>query len=62
MDWSPLARIVARYIIGALALKFGGEVWDDPELVNTIALALTGLAAAATEAAYTYAKRKGWTL
>lgn len=62
MDWAPFARIVARYIIGALAVKLGGDVWDDPELLNTVALALTGIAAAATETAYAYAKRKGWTL
>jgi ABC-type uncharacterized transport system permease subunit len=60
MDWSPWARIVARYVIGALAAKFGGDVLTGPELENVLALTITALAGAATEAVYAYAKRKGW--
>jgi ABC-type uncharacterized transport system permease subunit len=62
MDWAPLARIVARYILGALAAKVGGDVWTDPELQNIVALILTGAAASMVEWLYAKAKARGWTL
>jgi ABC-type uncharacterized transport system permease subunit len=62
MDWAPLARIVARYILGAIAAKIGGDVWADPELLNIVTLALTGMAAAVVEWLYAKAKARGWTL
>lgn len=62
MDWSPWARIAARYIIGALAAKFGADVIADPELESILALTITAAAGAATEAFYAYAKKRGWAL
>jgi len=59
MTYAPLARIILRYIAGAGIMgsqALGNQLAADPDLVLYLSLGL----AAAVEAAYTYAKRKGW--
>lgn len=57
MKFGPIARILLRYGAGIL---FGASVGDalaaDPDVVLVVALAIGG----AVEAAYAYAKRRGW--
>ena len=58
-----LARIVARYLAGALVAygliphEVGQELAMDPD----VALVLGAAISAVTEAVYAIAKRKGWT-
>lgn len=56
-----IIRIVLRYLSGALiAAGWLAPEYDlslDPELISMIGVGI----AAATEAAYAYAKRRGWT-
>jgi preprotein translocase subunit Sec61beta len=59
MTWAPLARIVLRYVVGAGIMgsqTLGDQLAADPDLV----LGLCVGAAAVIEAAYAFAKRKGW--
>lgn len=57
MNFGPIARIILRYGIGYLAGSQAGEALAmDPDAVLVLSLAL----GAAVEAAYAYAKRKGW--
>ena len=60
MDYAPWARIILRYVLGAVFMG-SGEVGDmlaaDPDLVAALSVGL----GVAVEAAYVYAKRKGWT-
>jgi hypothetical protein len=57
MDYAPLARIVLRYIVGAvIGMETGGLLAGDADMVLWLALAIGAL----VEAAYAYAKRKGW--
>jgi len=57
--YGPIARILIRYGVG---LVLGANVADiavgNPDLVTVVA----GAVGAVNEAAYTIAKRKGWTL
>jgi hypothetical protein len=56
-DWAPLARIVLRYIVGAVAgMEAGAVLAGDPDIVFYVALGI----GAAVEVVYAYAKRKGW--
>ena len=58
MEYAPIARIVLRYIVGAiLGMEAGGILAGDPDVVAYVAIGV----GAAVEAAYAYAKRKGWT-
>lgn len=57
MNYAPLARIVLRYIVGAVAgMEAGSLLAGDPDVVLYVALGI-GLA---VEVAYTFAKRRGW--
>jgi hypothetical protein len=57
MDWAPWARIALRYGIGYLAGSEAGEALSlNPDAVLVVAFAM----GAAVEAAYAFAKRKGW--
>jgi hypothetical protein len=57
MDYAPLARIVLRYIVGGVVgMETGGLLAGDADVVLWLALGI----GAAVEAAYAYAKRKGW--
>ena len=59
MTYAPLARIILRYIAGAGIMgsqALGNQLASDPDLVLYLSLGL----AAAVEAAYALAKRKGW--
>ncbi len=59
MDYAPIARIVLRYVIGAAFMgsdEIGAQLSADPDLVMAVAVAV----GAAVEAAYAFAKRKGW--
>jgi hypothetical protein len=57
MNFGPVARIILRYGIGYLAGSQAGEALAmDPDAVLLLSLGL----GAAVEAAYAYAKRKGW--
>ena len=58
-DFGPLARILLRYGIGYLAGSQAGDMLAmDRDAVLMLSLAL----GAGVEAAYGYAKRKGWAL
>lgn len=59
MNWAPLARILLRYLAGAGimgSMTLGDQLVADPDLVLYVSLAI----GAVVEAAYTYAKRRGW--
>lgn len=59
MNWAPLARILLRYLAGAGvmgSLTLGEDLAADPDLVLYVSLAI----GAAVEAAYAYAKKRGW--
>lgn len=57
-----IARIIARYLSGALVAygvlpqEAGAELAMDPD----VALVLGGIISAVTEGFYAWAKRKGW--
>ena len=58
MNMAPLARIIARYGVGVvLGMEAGELAAGDPDIVAVIAIVI-GLA---TETAYGFAKRRGWT-
>lgn len=57
MDYAPIARIVLRYVIGAVVgMAQGNMLAADPDLVTVVALGI----GAGVELAYAIAKRKGW--
>ena len=59
MTYAPLARILLRYVAGAGiagSQTLGNQLASDPDLVLYLSLGL----AAVVEAAYAYAKRRGW--
>lgn len=57
MDYAPIARIVLRYVIGAVVgMAQGDMLAADPDVVTVAALGI----GAAVEALYVVAKRKGW--
>ncbi|MEB3211098.1 MAG: hypothetical protein VKL39_07070 [Leptolyngbyaceae bacterium] len=57
MDYAPYARIVIRYIVGAvIGMDAADTLAGDPDAVTIVALGI----GAAVEAAYAFAKRKGW--
>jgi hypothetical protein len=59
MTYAPLARIILRYIAGAGVMgsqQIGNQLAADADLVLYLSLGI----AAAVEAAYAFAKRKGW--
>jgi len=61
MDWAPYARIVARYIIGGIGgTAVGDAIVNDPDLMNLLTMALSGVGAAAVEWVYAKAKARGW--
>lgn len=58
MDFSPLARIILRYLVGAAFVgspAIGKQLAMDPDMVMMVSVAI----GAGVEAAYTWAKRKG---
>ena len=57
MDWAPFARIIIRYIVGAvIGMDAGDTLAGDPDVVTIVALGI----GAAVEVLYAAAKRKGW--
>lgn len=59
MNYAPLARIALRYIVGGVFMgsdAVGQQLAADPDIVAVAAVAV----GVAVEAAYTFAKRKGW--
>lgn len=57
MNYAPYARIIVRYIVGAIIGADAANVLSaDPDLITVIALVI----GAAVEALYEIAKRKGW--
>lgn len=55
---APIVRIVLRYGVGAVVgMEIGGMLAGDPDVVMLLAAGV----GAATEAAYVFAKKKGWT-
>lgn len=57
MNYAPIARSILRYGAGYLLGRASGETLAaDPDVVAMLALALGAL----VEAAYAFAKRKGW--
>jgi hypothetical protein len=53
----PIARIILRYGVGlVIGMEAGEMLAGDADIVGVVALAV----GVATEAVYTYAKRKGW--
>lgn len=57
MKFGPLARIALRYGVGVLAGAAAGDALAaDPDVVLVVSLGI----GAAVEAAYVFAKRKGW--
>lgn len=58
-DYAPIARIVLRYLVGAVIGVEGGSLLaGDPDVVLYIALGI----GVVVEAIYALAKRNGWTL
>ncbi len=61
MDYAPIARIVARYVIGVVAgAAVSDAVLNDPDLMNMLTMGITAVASYAVEKIYAIAKRKGW--
>lgn len=58
---APFARIIARYISGALVTYGMLTAPDAAQLNPDIALIVGAVLGAGVEVAYTYAKRVGWT-
>jgi hypothetical protein len=57
MDFFPIARIVLRYIVGAIVgMETGALLAGDPDVVLYVALGIGLL----VEVAYGIAKRRGW--
>ena len=57
MNYAPIARVLIRYIVGAVIGMDGAAILvGDPDVVTVVALGI----GAAVEVAYTMAKRKGW--
>jgi hypothetical protein len=57
MDFAPVARIIIRYIVGAvIGMDAGATLAGDPDVVTVAAIGI----GAAVEAAYAVAKKKGW--
>ncbi len=62
----PIARIIARYAVGALIMKgildtqVGGQLATDADLVGLIQIALGAAIGAATEVFYYIASKLGW--
>jgi hypothetical protein len=57
MDWAPFARIVVRYIVGAvIGMDAGATLAGDPDVVTVVALGI----GAAVEVAYAVARKNGW--
>jgi hypothetical protein len=55
---APIIRIILRYGVGAVVgMEIGGMLAGDPDVVLLLAAGV----GAATEAAYVFAKKKGWT-
>lgn len=61
MNYAPIARIIIRYVVGAV---FGDSVAEtilgDPDLMTYATLALSFAVGAATEFAYAQAVKHGW--
>ena len=56
MDYAPIARIILRYIVGAvIGTAQAGVLAADPDVVTVIALGV----GAAVEIIYAFAKRNG---
>ena len=57
MNYGPFARVVIRYIVGAvIGMDGAATLAGDPDVVTVVALGI----GAAVEVVYTLAKRKGW--
>ena len=57
MDYAPIARILVRYIVGAvIGMDAAQTIAGDPDVITVVALAV----GAAIEALYAIAKKKGW--
>lgn len=57
MNYAPIARIVIRYIVGAvIGMDAGAVLAGDPDVVTICALGI----GAGVEAAYRIAKKRGW--
>ena len=55
--YAPVARIVLRYLVGAvIGAAQADALVGDPDVVTAVALGI----GAAVEAAYAIAKRRGW--
>lgn len=58
MSWAPLARIALRYVVGGVVgMEAGDLLAGDPDIVFYAAMGI----GAVVEAAYTFAKKRGWT-
>lgn len=61
MDWAPVARIAARYLIGTIAGAAASDaVLNDPDLLNMLTMGISAAGAWAVEKIYTIAKNRGW--
>ena len=66
MGLGPLARIILRYLSGALVVwgfitaDMGHMIAEDPDLVAILSWALGGAAALAAEVGYYFAKKWGY--
>jgi len=57
MTYAPVARIAIRYGVGAIiGMAHAEQLAADPDIVTTVAMVI----GAAVEAAYVFAKKKGW--
>ena len=57
MNYAPIARIALRYIVGGVIGAAQGDMLaGDPDVVSMVALGV----GFAVEAAYAFAKRRGW--
>jgi hypothetical protein len=61
MDYAPIARIIARYVIGTVAgAAVSDAVLNDPDLMNMLTMGISAVGAYAVEKIYAIAKSRGW--
>lgn len=66
MLFGPIARILIRYLVGALVMyglldaPGADQISNDPDIIALVAMVLATVAGTATELAYALARRWGW--
>lgn len=61
MELAPLARIIVRYLVGAIIGTAGADaILGDPDLMHYVTIGLSAAVGVGTEYAYALARKRGW--